>query len=219
MSDSLPFPARRGNVHLVGKAEVPIQSNRKELSTDHVACLGCGAQVPNIDGPNNANIGGSPGCLAVYERVRARGGGDPRYAEIQQLTVFTYLLQHPAVTKQGGTQSVAPQLIGLCALLDRGVPVSVAVQAFRDAAKSRDSFQSVTQPESCGELTILHVRDATTLHEHIRRVREWSSSVWKAWATYHPIVQRWTLEAIRRLQTRRAATPPKGTPTRHAKSL
>jgi uncharacterized protein DUF5946 len=205
-------------VRRVRDGEVPPGLRHPNAPAELIGCIGCGALVPNIDGQPNANISGSPGCLAVYEKVRARGGGDPRYAEIQQLTMFTYLLQHPAVAKQGWTQSVAPQLMGLCALLDRGIPVSLAVRAFRDASTSRDSFQSLTQPESCGELTILHVRDATTLHEHIRRVREWSSSVWKAWAPHHPIVQRWTIDAIRKLQPRKTATHSKGIAARHGKS-
>lgn len=197
-------------------AEVPLQPRHPGVSADLVGCFGCGAHVPKTDGPTNANIGGSPGCLAVYERVRARGMGDPRYSELQQLAMLTYSVQHPAVTKDGSTQSVAPQLIGLCVLLERGLPVSIAIGAVSHAIKSRDSFESLRQPESSGELTILHVRDATTLQEHIRRVREWSFSVWKAWSPHHPVIRRWTVEAILKVQPPKAATRSQsafGTPT------
>jgi hypothetical protein len=187
----------------VSDPEVPVQSWHLRLSADLVPCVGCGALVPNTDGPTNANIGGSPGCWAIYERVRARGIGDQRYAELQQLTVDTYAVQHPAVSRRGSTQSVAPHLIGLCALVAKGLPASVAIGAVHNAVKSRDSFESLAQPESCGELTILHVEDATTLQEHVRRLREWSSSVWKAWSPHHRVIGRWTAEAIQRAQPRK----------------
>ncbi len=177
------------------------------MSAELIPCVGCGALVPNTDGPTNANLTGSPGCWAIYEKVRARGLGDHRYGELQQLTMDTYALQHPALSKRGSTQSLAPHLIGLCALLERGLPATVAIQAVRNAVKLRDSFECLTQPESCGELTILHVRDATTLQEHIRRVREWSSSVWKAWSPHHRVIRKWTAETIQRVQPRKIATP------------
>jgi hypothetical protein len=173
-------------------------------------CVGCGALVPNTDGPTNANFGGSPGCWAIYEKVRARGLGDHRYGELQQLMIDTYALQHPAPSKRGSTHSAAPHLIGLCAILERGFPATVAVQAVRNAVKLRDSFECLAQPESHGELTILHVRDATTLQEHIRRVRDWSSSVWKAWSPHHRVIRKWTAEVIRRVQPKTAATPSGG---------
>ncbi len=182
----------------VSDREIPVQVGQPRLPEDLVHCVGCGALVPNIDGPTNANLGGSPGCWAIYERVRARGLGDQRYAELQQLTVDSYAVQHPAVSRRGSTQSVTPHLIGLCAVQERRLPASVAIGAVHNAVKSRDSFESLAQPESSGELTILHVRDATTLQDHVRRVREWSSSVWKAWSPHHRAIRKWTDEAIRR---------------------
>jgi hypothetical protein len=182
----------------VSDPQIPARPGHPRLRDDLALCVGCGALVPNTGGPTNANVGGSPGCWAIYERVRARGIGDQRYAEFQQLTVDTYAVQHPAVPRRGSTQSVAPHLIGLCALVGRGLPASVAIAAVRNAVKSRDSYESLVQPESYGELTILHVQDATTLQEHIRRVREWSSSVWKAWSPHHRLIGKWTAEAIQR---------------------
>jgi hypothetical protein len=175
------------------------------MSAELIPCAGCGALVPDTDGPTNANFGGSPGCWAIYENVRARGLGDPRYGELQQLTIDTYALQHPPLSRRGSTQSAAPHLIGLCATLERGFPASVAIQAVRNAVKLRDSFESLAQPESSGELTILHVRDATTLQDHTRRVREWSSSVWGAWSPHHRAIRGWTADVIRRAQPKTPA--------------
>jgi hypothetical protein len=168
-------------------------------------CAGCGALVPNIDGPTNANFSGSPGCWAIYENVRARGLGDHRYGELQQLTIDTYALQHPAPSKRGSTESAAPHLIGLCALLEKGFPATVAIHAVRNAVKSRHSFEGLTHPESSGELTILHVQDATTLQDHTRRVREWSLSVWATWSPHHRVLREWTAAVIRRAQPKTPA--------------
>jgi len=119
--------------------------------------------------------------------------------------------------KHGWSQAIAPHLIGLCAIAERRLPVSVAIRAVHNAVKSRDSFGELPQPESCGELTILHVRDATTLHDHIRRVGEWSSSVWKAWSPHHRVIRGWTADAIRRIQpTKIGAIPSRGRTTRPA---
>jgi uncharacterized protein DUF5946 len=184
----------------MGGDEIRVEPRRRDSSDDLVPCVGCGALVPNTEGLTNANIGSSPGCWAIYERVRARGFGDHRYAAIQQLTVDTYAVQHPAASRHGAARSAAAHLIRLCALVERGLPATVAIGSVHNAVKSRDSFEALTQPESCGELTVLHVRDATTLQDHLRRVHEWSSSVWKAWSPHHRAIRKWTDEAIPRAQ-------------------
>jgi hypothetical protein len=118
-----------------------------------------------------------------------------------------YAVQHPAESKEASIQAVVPHLIGLCALLEKDLPASLAIGAVHNAVKVRDSFEGLGWPESCGNLTILHVRDATTLQDHARRVRDWSSSVWKAWSPHHRVIRKWTEEMLRSAHPNRRPAP------------
>lgn len=164
-----------------------------------IPCIGCGALVPNTDGPTHAYIGASPGCWAVFGEVQAREAGDSRYAEVRQCTVDTYAVQHPGKPERRSTQSVTVHLISLCTLVERGFESTAAIRAIRSALKFRDSFEWLTPPESLGDVTILYVRDATTPQTHTSRVREWASSVWRAWSPHHQVIHKWAAEAVRKV--------------------
>jgi hypothetical protein len=41
-----------------------------------IPCTGCGAMVPDIEGPTHRYIGASPGCWQIYSEMQARGYGE-----------------------------------------------------------------------------------------------------------------------------------------------
>jgi len=55
-----------------------------------IFCLGCGAQVPDIDGPVHAYMASAPGCWQTYGEVLAAEYSDVTYWPAHQLTVDTY---------------------------------------------------------------------------------------------------------------------------------
>ncbi len=155
-------------------------------------CIGCGALVPEIEGPTHRYLGASPGCWAVYGEVLEREYGDYlRYAPVHRLTVDAYAAQHPGVPSPQSIQSVAVHLILLHLVLEHGLRPERANAAMQWTVSRSKDFVWLDPPVSPGKITILDVRDAKDPTEHIERVREWARSVWEAWAPHHDMVRRW----------------------------
>ncbi len=154
-----------------------------------VRCVGCGAPIPDIDGPTHAYIGASPGCWQAYGELLARDYGEGHAPPIVELAVDAYAVQHPGVPGRRSSQSVAIHLLILCLVLERGLDPARATRARRHYTH-RD-FPWLEPPASQGEVTVLDVLDARDLAEHVARVERWARSVWDAWSAHHDTVRRW----------------------------
>jgi hypothetical protein len=97
-------------------------------------CPGCGALVPDTDGPTHPYIGASPGCWAIYGEVLAREYREYAYPPVHRLTVDA--AQHPGVPSRGSIRSVALHLISLYLILERGYEPERATAAIRDVLAS-----------------------------------------------------------------------------------
>ena len=161
--------------------------------SDWTLCEGCGAIVPDVDGPSHRYIGASPGCWAAFGEVLAMEFGDFRHPECHRLTVDTYAVQHPGTPSRQSIQSVGAHLIGLHLVLERGLDSTTATRAIRRAATRSSLFSWLTPPESMGDVTVLDVRAARDLTEHERQVRAWAESVWEAWSPHHETVREWAV--------------------------
>ena len=155
-------------------------------------CVGCGARVPDVEGPTHRYLGASPGCWAIFGEISEREYGDYRYARVHQLTVDAYCVQHPGVPSAQTIQSVAVHLIGLHLQLERRLRPERVMAARQKAATRKGDFVWLEPPASLGEITVLYVRDAKDPAEHEERVREWARSAWEAWSPHHETVRRWT---------------------------
>ena len=83
------------------------------------ACVGCGALVPDTEGPTHRYIGASPGCWVAYGRLSENEASDFRYMRHPQLTVDAYFAQHPGEPSPQSIRSVAVHLVGLHLQLER----------------------------------------------------------------------------------------------------
>lgn len=128
-------------------------------------CHGCGALVPDEDGPARRYLGASPGYWAFYGEVLAREYGDyPRYAPVHRLTVDAYAAQHPGTPSPQSTRSVAVHLTRL--YLERGLPHEEANAAMLRISSRSDGFVWLDPPRSLGDVTVLDVRRVTGPFEH-----------------------------------------------------
>ena len=161
------------------------------MSPERSPCFGCGALVPETDGPAHRYLGASPGCWELYGGVLAREYEDyALYAPVHRLTVDAYAAQHPGEPSRKAARSIAVHLGRLCLVLERGLRperVNAAVQSI----SSRKHFPWLEPPQSPGEVTVEDVRGAASPEEHIERVRQWAESVWQTWSTHHETVRRW----------------------------
>ncbi len=162
-----------------------------EVRRAQSACPGCGVVLDEFDGPTHPYIGASPACWAVYGDVLGREYGEFGYPEIHRLTVDAYAAQHPGMESRRASQSVAIHLIALHLRFDEGMSASEILRAIRTTVARGKSYEWLTPPSYADALTIVDVRGAADLEEHVSRVEAWGRSVWDAWATHHETVQRW----------------------------
>ncbi len=157
----------------------------------YIPCVGCGAHVPDIEGPTHRYIESAPGCWAIYGEVLAREYSDYRYARLHQLTVDTYAVQHPGKPSPQSIQSVAVHLMSLYLVFEEGRASWETAQVMQRAASQKGRFKWLDPPASRGKLTVLDVHRAETPDEHAQRVEEWARDVWHSWSAHHQTVRAW----------------------------
>ena len=156
-----------------------------------IACLGCGARVPDVEGPTHRYLGASPGCWAVFGEVLAREYSDFRYGRAHQLAVDAYAAQHPGEPSPQTIQSVAVHLLSLYWILERGRSASEAARGRQRVAVRKSDFVWLAPPSSPGEITVVDVQAAASPEAHLERAHDWARSVWDAWSEHHETVRRW----------------------------
>lgn len=156
------------------------------------ACVGCGAALPDVEGPVHPYLQSSPACWAAYSEVLAREYADPGlFQSVHRLTVDTYAAQHPGQPSPQAIRSVALHLVGLCTVIADGGDPAWAGRIIREGAANKRRFTWLQPPTPRGVLTVADVGRAVGAGEHERRVRQWASSVWDAWAPHHATVRLW----------------------------
>lgn len=162
-----------------------------------IPCFGCGAQVPDIDGPVHAYMASTPGCWQTYGEVLAAEYGDVTYWPAHQLTVDAYAVQHPTNPDRRNRQSVAVHLISLHLVLERDVAPQHAPKARSHHVKRHRAtgFPWMDPPPCRGTVTVADVVGAANAEEHFERVRRWADAAWQAWASHHSQVRAWAADS------------------------
>jgi hypothetical protein len=166
------------------------------MTATSVACRGCGAQVPNVPETRTRAeyVGSAPGCWQLYTDLLAREYSDLRYAAAHQLTVDTYMVQHPGEPARRGAQSVAIHLVGLCLMLERGRTPAELPGLRKRVVERHDAFPWLAPPPSLGDLTVVDILAAGSAEEHRLVVDRWAASAWAAWSAHHEQVRAWADE-------------------------
>lgn len=140
--------------------------------------------------------GGRDGCLAMFEEVIAREFSDYRWGGAHRLTVDVYGLQHPEPYLHSA-KSFAAHLtgVGLALEHDNAALSNQAMQRWLNG--SRELTKPARLVTERASLTVAYVHAAATAEEHVTRVREWATEVWRTWASYHPLAQEWISSATR----------------------
>jgi Family of unknown function (DUF5946) len=86
-------------------------------------CSGCGAVVPDIDGPVHNYVPSAPGCWQTFGEVQADEAQRLGYPAVHRVVVDAYMAQHPGDgSDRRDRQSVFVHLAGLCAVLEHDLP-------------------------------------------------------------------------------------------------
>ena len=135
-------------------------------------------------------------CKQYFETIIAKEFSDFRYAKLHRLTVDAYSLQHPDPYMLSAKSFVA-HLTGMCCFMEHGGDRDLLRTLQQWLGGRREDLEKPELLEDLGELTIAHITETTEGAEHERRVGEWATDIWRAYAIYHDLAQDWIKTAKR----------------------
>lgn len=155
-----------------------------------IACAGCGALVPNIDGPVHKYVPSAPGCWKTFGQVQADEALRFRYPPAHRIVVDAYMAQHPGDgSDRRDRQSVFVHLVGLYAVLVLEMSPERSTNVFRRLLHDRDDFPHLRRTGDPGSLTVMHVVGARDLDDYDSRAREWGRAVLESWPQHHELIR------------------------------
>jgi hypothetical protein len=160
------------------------------VTSNLVHCLGCGALVPDLDGPTHEYMLSAPGCWTLFNEVAAQQYEIASF-DLRRLAVDAYAVQHPGTTDRRAIQSVAVHLISLYFVLERGLTPTQATDKMRHALLEKSRFVWLQPPQSMGEITVADVVSIKDPQAHAAIVNRWARSAWEAWNAHHAQIRKW----------------------------
>jgi Family of unknown function (DUF5946) len=159
-----------------------------------VRCFGCGAAVPDDDGPIHAYMHAASGCWALYGSVLEwqYASSATRQPEVSQWLVDAYAAQHATNTDRRNRQSVALHLVSLCAAFEGGMPAGDRQRLIGRLAHRE--YPVLDPLVTSFAITVRDVADAAD-GERPDAVQCWARVTWDAWAAQHDVVRSWLSDA------------------------
>jgi len=119
------------------------------------------------------------------------------------VVVDAYVAQHPATPATAATaKSVFVHLVGLCAVLEHGLPDPYVTKLLGEVIRQRyGDFPVLQRTEGPGSLTVLHMIRAHDLADYERRAHEWATAVWGSWSAQHELIRSALHAVVDRVQT------------------
>ncbi len=148
-----------------------------------VRCIGCGATVPDVDGPTHRYMLSAPGCWQHYAELTA--SPVPR----TQLTVDAYAVQHPGVPTPQASQSVCLHLLDLCRILVRG-GLPAEGPRFLSGLAHR-TYPWLPPPPADYAVTVVDLVAVGASPAFSEIEMQFAQETWAAWAQHHGRIGRW----------------------------
>lgn len=161
-----------------------------------VQCFGCGALVPEADGPVHAYMLAAPGCWAMFCSIL-----DWKYSDLAALGpetsqgfVDSYAAQHATNVERRNRQSVAVHLMSLCAALEHDLR-----EDRRRVLIGRLAHREYTVLEPTPTSFAVTIRDVFDAEDQVRQgvVRDWEKATWDAWSVHHEQLRAWLSVELR----------------------
>jgi hypothetical protein len=139
-------------------------------------------------------VGGYEGCRLLFNAITAQALGSAATFALHRAAVDCYALQHPEYFCVSA-KSYAAHLSGLCVAIEynRNIEVNAAIQKWLNG--SIDLQKPKVLVERSG-VTLLHLKDVSEPDEQARRVDDWCSAVWTAYAELHATARSYVQAAL-----------------------
>jgi hypothetical protein len=100
------------------------------------------------------------------------------------------MAQHPGHgSDRRDGQSVFVHLLGLCAVLEHGVPAAYATKLMGRVIQGHEDFPVLKRAQGPGQVTVLHMLGASDIADYAERAREWASAVRDSWSAEHEVIR------------------------------
>lgn len=113
-------------------------------------------------------------------------------APMSRLVTDAYMVQHPGVPERRAIQSVGAHLVGLCLVLEHGLPAGELSKTLQRILDSPPAWRWLEPPVPNGELTVFDVAAALGTDDAPDVIERYVRSIWAAWAQHHDTVEGWT---------------------------
>ena len=156
-----------------------------------VRCPGCGAALPNEEGPTHVYMQASPACWRRYGALLAAEFCGATGYDVHRLGVDAYAAQHPGdPNDRRAVQSVWIHLARLALQVD-GLADARELQRRMVGFTRRKTDFAPLDPPRAFRITVADVAPFAGGPEHGRRVTAWARSVWEDWAAQHHAIRTW----------------------------
>jgi hypothetical protein len=159
-----------------------------------IRCVGCGAEVPDEDGPVHAYMTAAPGCWRLYGELIVRGFSGEAGPGLIQLRTDAYAAQHATNRDPRNRRSVALHLMSLCATFELGMPPGATTALLGSWLDRVSSFPDLTSHPPHGDITVIDVHAAPDEHQLAVLVNAWARSVWDGFRHVHREIGRLLVE-------------------------
>ena len=154
--------------------------------------LGCGAEVPRVEGPTHRSMLSAPGCWALFGELLARLLREPAAENLRRRCADAFAVQHPGTSGPQAIQSVAGHLRSLYAQFELGQSPVQARASIEAVVRHEDILRWLSPPSSVGRIV---VRDVVARPGSLdEAAREWALEAWLAWEPWHSQVRDWYRE-------------------------
>ncbi len=146
-----------------------------------MTCIGCGAEIADIEYPVHGDMRTSPGCWSLFCELLDREFSNPAYWPAHQLSVHAYALQHAA-------SNPALHLLALSLRFDHGFSDERILPVMR-CEPAEGGVAHVEAPAAPNTVTVVDVCKARDACAHIAAVERWADCVWQSWGTSHEVIR------------------------------
>ncbi|MGH1411902.1 MAG: DUF5946 family protein [Pelagimonas sp.] len=161
------------------------------MNVQKSACVGCGAVLPDMDGPTHSYMLSSSACFHAFTTILALEYSDTALLPTHRLTVDCFAVQHGGVDQhRAQVNSTRLHLARLYLQLGRQMQPKETNDVMLGLGRFKHSLRCL-EPPSSYQMTVSDVVPHAGGAEHLAKIREWARVTWADWSAHHAYISDW----------------------------